>query len=958
MDRDSLNSQPCRGPRSNRGPRTYRRRMKSKIAFFVLALCLVATRSQAVYNLTGYVLDPDGNSVPGAQWRVTAVGTWRPNGYTEINLTDNVQTYIETAPAQNFYSPPTTNFFASGGSYAITNTYIPYTNTLVLTVTGAPTDMRWQITDYPSQFTNSSAFKIIGTNTTTLTPIPTGTYTVVFSGAKGADTAPTTNIDVSVLSVWSTNTYPVYSNNLAVTIVGYPAGNCEWSIDTPVAFTNATGYKSVFTNDVSLTGVPTGTYTFGFPGSVGYITPTNTLEITDAITNTLQAIYVLAYPTNIPIGTGIQKFYQKSYFLTNLFLHDSGIPLHTRLASFTGDFLADGSVPMTGNLNFGGQRGTNATEIQAGTGTFDNALTLGGNTVLTNEPVFIASAAYSISGSDTAAWWKASADGIAATASVAVVEGLANTNQSRIAIVETGMVARVDSTYTATVWKAVTAYGWGDHALVGYLTTEALWIAASNTVVYAGDSTYTDTVAKAASALQSGAAGTSTNLSGYNDDVGYATGTPVYVESDPVWESEKGSYATGTPVYVELDPVHTNWLANGYAAYTNAQYTIDTNQTARIVLMEAVTGANAQAVADSSSWTNNPLSWDDGGSVTNMAADELKSGTVDNARLDADLQTYAGITPSANMQTFLAEANYAAMRTSMSVEIGVNVQAWDADLDKLALNDGGNLTNVAVSVAYGITDSTAYRGDWGNAASNYAVTGSNLAYSASTNAEAARVTGTNALAIAEAALPKSSTNALAVTALQITGGSPTNGAVFVATNSTGLGTWSLPYALNPVGTIQMYGGAAAPSGWLLCDGSAVSTNIYSALFDVIGTTFGGATTNMNLPDMRGVFPKGAGTTDRALGVDATTNAYAAVLGTYYQDKLQGIGQQVTIAGTAMGQTGGGSAGPLVGANAARDTANLSQTAAGFVNIGYGTPRIGNSTEPQSLGLTYIIYAGK
>jgi len=37
----------------------------------------------------------------------------------------------------------------------------------------------------------------------------------------------------------------------------------------------------------------------------------------------------------------------------------------------------------------------------------------------------------------------------------------------------------------------------------------------------------------------------------------YATGTPIYVESDPVWESEKSGYATGTPLYVysETDPV-------------------------------------------------------------------------------------------------------------------------------------------------------------------------------------------------------------------------------------------------------------------------------------------------------------------------------------------------------------------------------------------------------------------
>jgi len=47
--------------------------------------------------------------------------------------------------------------------------------------------------------------------------------------------------------------------------------------------------------------------------------------------------------------------------------------------------------------------------------------------------------------------------------------------------------------------------------------------------------------------------------------------------------------------------------------------------------------------------------------------------------------------------------------------------------------------------------------------------------------------------------------------------------------------------------------SAAPAGWLLCDGSAVSRDTYADLFDAIGTTFGAGdgSTTFNLPDLRG-----------------------------------------------------------------------------------------------------------
>lgn len=51
---------------------------------------------------------------------------------------------------------------------------------------------------------------------------------------------------------------------------------------------------------------------------------------------------------------------------------------------------------------------------------------------------------------------------------------------------------------------------------------------------------------------------------------------------------------------------------------------------------------------------------------------------------DGDLDTWATVTPSANGQSLVSAADYAAMRTLLGLVIGTNVQAWDADLDNWA----------------------------------------------------------------------------------------------------------------------------------------------------------------------------------------------------------------------------------------------------------------------------------
>ena len=63
----------------------------------------------------------------------------------------------------------------------------------------------------------------------------------------------------------------------------------------------------------------------------------------------------------------------------------------------------------------------------------------------------------------------------------------------------------------------------------------------------------------------------------------------------------------------------------------------------------------------------------------------------------------------------------------------------------------------------------------------------------------------------------------------------------------------------PIGVIQMYAGNTAPTDWLLCDGSSLSTATYPALFAVLSYTYGGAGGSFNLPDLRAKFPLGEGT---------------------------------------------------------------------------------------------------
>lgn len=74
-----------------------------------------------------------------------------------------------------------------------------------------------------------------------------------------------------------------------------------------------------------------------------------------------------------------------------------------------------------------------------------------------------------------------------------------------------------------------------------------------------------------------------------------------------------------------------------------------------------------------------------------------------------------------------------------------------------------------------------------------------------------------------------------------------------------------------VGEIKIYAGSTLPNGWLWADGRELTRTSYPALFDVLSTTYGSATTEtFTLPDLKYKFPLGNST-------EITTGVYGGYL---------------------------------------------------------------------------------
>jgi microcystin-dependent protein/uncharacterized metal-binding protein len=149
----------------------------------------------------------------------------------------------------------------------------------------------------------------------------------------------------------------------------------------------------------------------------------------------------------------------------------------------------------------------------------------------------------------------------------------------------------------------------------------------------------------------------------------------------------------------------------------------------------------------------------------------------------------------------------------------------------------------------------------------------------------------------------------------------------------------------PAGSITMFGGASAPTGYLNCDGASVVQATYPALFAAIGTAYGSVDgTHFTLPNLTGSFPRGGvpGTSGGA----ATKSLSVAELAshTHIQDAHSHV---QALGGTLVTTPVGGGSGVAGQSN----TSNTQTSVATNQNTGSGTAF---SILPPYIGVNFII----
>jgi microcystin-dependent protein len=105
-----------------------------------------------------------------------------------------------------------------------------------------------------------------------------------------------------------------------------------------------------------------------------------------------------------------------------------------------------------------------------------------------------------------------------------------------------------------------------------------------------------------------------------------------------------------------------------------------------------------------------------------------------------------------------------------------------------------------------------------------------------------------------------------------------------------------------LGTIKMFAGNFAPRGYMLCNGALLSISQNTALFSLLGTTYGGdGRTTFALPNFNGRAPFGAGNSSTGKSI-ALGEAAGSTQLTLLQQNLPSIISQLKISNTNANST--------------------------------------------------------
>lgn len=155
-----------------------------------------------------------------------------------------------------------------------------------------------------------------------------------------------------------------------------------------------------------------------------------------------------------------------------------------------------------------------------------------------------------------------------------------------------------------------------------------------------------------------------------------------------------------------------------------------------------------------------------------------------------------------------------------------------------------------------------------------------------------------------------------------------------------------------IGQIQLFGFGWAPVGWALCNGQLLSISSNTALFSLLGTTYGGnGQTTFALPDLRGRVPVGQGQGPGLSNVDLGEQAGVESVSLNGNQNGQ-HNHPVSGSATASSKSPSNAVPAFTGAGSSYGTADGTTMAAGMVQpTGQGQPH--ENRQPY-LGACYCI----